>query len=100
MNRRRALLACELWLLAGFIGASVVAGGLLLALEAGQNMPMALVLGCGGAVLARTGWLRGLRVLERAERESVVADPASTRLAPSQARHSRAPLLENPNAAR
>ena len=72
----RALVACGLWLRAGFIGASALVAGLML-LFTGESTPaVAIGLAVGGGLLAPYAWRRSRAILERADAAAAAA-PAS-----------------------
>ena len=67
-GNQRPLVACSLWLLIGFIGATVLAAGILRLFETPASWLSALTLVvCGGIVAARS-WRRGRAALGHAER--------------------------------
>jgi hypothetical protein len=76
-NAGRALIASSLWLHIGFIGASVLAVGLLQLFDGEANLPWALALAFSGGLLAAATWHRGLTVLQHAERASAATDAPS-----------------------
>jgi len=77
-GNQRALVACSLWLLIGFIGATVVAAGILRFFEDPASWLSALTLAvCGGIVAARS-WRLGRAALGHAERSLASAQDAST----------------------
>jgi hypothetical protein len=80
-NAERALIAVSLWLRIGFIGASILAAGLLQLFDGIANWPSALALAFFGSLLAAATWRRGLTVLQHAERASVAATDAPRDLA-------------------
>jgi hypothetical protein len=55
---RRAMLACGLWMRLGFIGASLVAVGVIQLFDGETSALSALSFVAGGAVLAALGWRR------------------------------------------
>ena len=72
-NSDRALLACSLWLHAGFIGAVAVAAGLI-ALFGGEASALSgLALAFSGGVLATACWRRARTVLEDSKPATTVA---------------------------
>lgn len=75
-NSDRALFASRLWLHAGFIGAAVLAAGLLQLFDGEGKWLWALTLALLGGVLAAASWRRALTVLEHAEWVSTVANDA------------------------
>lgn len=62
----RALVACSLWLYAGFIGAAVFGAGLILHFGADTGGAATLAAAIGGGVLALASWTRARAALERA----------------------------------
>ena len=77
-STERALVVCSLWLHGGFIGASAL-GVTLLELSDGESRGLwALWLAFFGGALAAACWRRGLTVLDRADRASVIATEAPT----------------------
>lgn len=66
-DSRRALVASSFWLHVGFIGASVLAAGLVELFDGEWDWPWALALALVGAPLAAASWRRSLGVLEDAE---------------------------------
>jgi hypothetical protein len=77
-GNQRALVACGLWLLIGFIGATVLAAGILRLFETPASWLSALTLvACGGIVAARS-WRCGRAALEYAERRPASAQHGST----------------------
>jgi hypothetical protein len=76
------LFAAKLWLLAAFVGMSLVAVAVKLFLAGEAQPAVALASGLIGAILAAIAWRRMAELLERAERESTDApssqpEPAS-----------------------
>ena len=77
-GNQRALVACSLWLLIGFIGATVLAAGMLRLFESPASWLSAPTLVvCGGIVAARS-WRRGRAALGHAERRLASAQHGST----------------------
>jgi hypothetical protein len=72
----RALLACSLWLHTGFIGATVLAGGLILLLRGETSPIVSLPVALAGAIVAVACWHRSFAVLQSAERTAAIADRA------------------------
>jgi len=72
-NTERALIACSLWLHIGFIGAAVLAVGLLQLFGGETKWLSALALAFSGGVVAAASWRRARTVLEHAERSSAVS---------------------------
>lgn len=68
-----ALVASNFWLHLGFIGASVLAAGVLQWFDGEPGWPWALPLALLGGVLAAVSWRQSLAVLDDAER-AVAAD--------------------------
>lgn len=62
----RALVACSLWLYAGFIGAAVFGAGLILHFGADAGGGATLAIAFAGGLLALGSWTRARAVLERA----------------------------------
>lgn len=62
----RALVACSLWLYAGFIGAAVFGAGLILHFGADTGGAATLAVAVAGGALALASWTRARAVLERA----------------------------------
>jgi hypothetical protein len=83
------LFSAQLWLLAAFVGMSLVAIGIKLFLGGpSEAQPAtAFALGLIGVVLTPTAWWNVARQLDRAERESAPAD-ANADIAPAS-RHGR-----------
>lgn len=75
-STQRALIASSLWLHVGFVGASVLAVGLLQLFDGEANWPSALALSLFGSLLAAAAWRRGLTVLQNAEPASAAAADA------------------------
>jgi hypothetical protein len=75
-NVTSVLIACGIWLQIGFIGATVLAVGLLQLFDEETTWLSALTLAVSGAVLAAASWSRGQALLERAERALGVARDA------------------------
>jgi K+ transporter len=63
----RALIVCSLWLRIGFVGASVLAAGLLKLWDGGWTWVWALPLAIAGGVLTAASWRRGRIALDHAE---------------------------------
>jgi hypothetical protein len=84
--------ACGLYLLTGFIGASLAAAGLLLFLEASPAAPTLILL---GGALAAAAWHRGRTVLEHAGRASAGAGevPDAPMPLPSPRNHGRGAIV-------
>jgi membrane protein implicated in regulation of membrane protease activity len=72
-NSDRALLACSLWLHAGFIGAVAVAAGVILLFGSEASLLSALALVLSGGVLAAASWRRARTVLEDSKPATTVA---------------------------
>ena len=72
-NSDRALLACSLWLHAGFIGAVAVAAGVILLFGSEASPLSALALVLSGGVLAAASWRRARTVLEHSKQATTVA---------------------------
>jgi len=68
-----ALVACSLWLHIGFIGAALLAVGLLQLFGGETKWLSALALAFSGGVVAAASWRRARTVLEHAERSSAVS---------------------------
>jgi hypothetical protein len=86
-NTERALAACWVWLMVGFVGASALAAGLMQLLDSEVESLSALALAFSGGILATAGWRRSRSSLEDAKRVSAVAtnapnDPASRSIQP------------------
>ena len=61
------LVACGLWLRAGFVGASALAGGVV-ALFTGEGNPVSMTaIALAGGALAVVGWRRARHLLDRVE---------------------------------
>ena len=75
-NTERALVACRLWTHIGFIGATVLAAGLLQLFNGEGKWFWALALALLGGVLAAMSWRRALTILEHADWASTVATDA------------------------
>jgi hypothetical protein len=75
-NTERALVACRLWTHIGFIGATVLAAGLLQLFDGEGKWFWALALALLGGVLAAMSWHRALTILEHADWASTVATDA------------------------
>jgi hypothetical protein len=73
-----ARVACALWLLAGFIGASALAAGILQWFDDGAKPLPALILAIFGGTLAATGGVHARAALDRAEHEEAIADRSPT----------------------
>lgn len=78
-NTERALVVCSLWLHGGFIGASALVVALLQLSDGASRGPWALWLAFFGGALTAACWRRGLTVLDRADRASVIATEAPTK---------------------
>ena len=77
-GNQRALVACSLWLLIGFTGATALAAGILRLFDQPASWLSALTLVvCGGIVAARS-WRRGRAALGHAERRLASAQLGST----------------------
>ena len=72
-NTQRALVACGAWLTVGFIGASVLAAGLLQLVDGDREWLSAPALAVSGGTLAIAGWCRSQSVLEQAKGVSAIA---------------------------
>jgi hypothetical protein len=95
-GNQRALAPCSLWLLIGFIGATVLAAGILRFFETPASWLSALTLVvCGGIVAARS-WRLGRAALGHAERRLANVQHGSTGAVSRQPR--RASLLTNRSA--
>jgi hypothetical protein len=81
----RAVLACSVWLHAGYVGAVVVAAGLIQLFVSEASLPLALLLVFSGGLLAVACWRRAQAVLEHAERASPVATDAASASVPRTA---------------
>lgn len=84
LDARRALIACGLWMRAGFVGASAAAAAIVL-LIGGQAAAMPTVAAAlGGIAAAVLAWRRAYVVLERADAAesapATVGRPVTTRL--------------------
>jgi hypothetical protein len=77
----QALTTSSLWLRVGFIGASAVAAGLVLALRSEANPLSALALVLGGGLLAAASWRHARNILERADAWDVDVAGVSRRAA-------------------
>ena len=66
-NPGRAVLACSLFLHAGYIGAVTVAAGLIELVAAEGNWLWALALIVFGGILATASWRRARTIVERAD---------------------------------
>ena len=63
--RNPRLVACGLWLRAGFVGASALAGGVV-ALVTGEGNPLSMAaIALAGGALALVGWRKARDLLER-----------------------------------
>lgn len=76
-----ALVICAAWLLAGFVGASAVAAGLLRLLDGGGRLLPAVILALCGVALATTSWRHGRAVVGRANRAKAIVDGSPARSA-------------------
>lgn len=76
-DSRRALVASSFWLHVGFIGAFVLAAGLLQLLDGEAGWLWALPLALVGGLLAAASWRRSLEVLEDAESAAAAAAEAT-----------------------
>lgn len=72
-NSDRALLACSLWLHAGFIGAAAVAAGVIPLFGGEASLLSALALVFSGGVLAAACWRRARTVLDDSKPATTVA---------------------------
>lgn len=72
-NTQRALGACGVWLVVGFIGASAMAAGLLQLVDGDRDWLSALALAVSGGTVAIAGWRRSHSVLEQAKGVSAIA---------------------------
>jgi hypothetical protein len=72
-NSARVLLACSLWLHAGFIGAVAGAAGVILLFDSKASLLSALALVFSGGVLAAACWQRARTVLEDSNPATTVA---------------------------
>lgn len=65
--RNPRLVACGLWLRAGFVGASALAGGVV-ALFTGEGNPVSMTaIALSGGALAVVGWRRARHLLDRVD---------------------------------
>jgi len=62
-----ALCACSLWMRVGFVGASTLAAGLVLAFRGESGALTALALVLGGGLVAVLSWRYARTMLERAD---------------------------------
>jgi hypothetical protein len=88
---QRALAACGLWLLVGFIGANALAVGLMLLFDREAGALAASALALFGGMLAAASWRRGLAVLERVERAPGPSPHGPSARLPEAARARRDP---------
>jgi len=63
----QALSACGLWMRVGFVGASALAAGLVLAFRGESGALTALTLVLGGGLVAVLSWRHARKILERAD---------------------------------
>ena len=75
-DSRRGLVASNLWLHVGFIGASVLAAGLVQLFDGEPGWPWALPMALVGGLVAAASWRRSLDVLEDAGRAASAAADA------------------------
>ena len=59
-----ALVRCAVWLFVGFVGASIVAAGVLAVFGPGARPLWALATALGGGAMAGVGWYRARKILE------------------------------------
>jgi hypothetical protein len=78
----RVLVKCGLWLHIAFIGATLVAAGLIVLLEGEGKWLLALTLVCSGGILAALGCHRGRVVLDFEEQAPVVHNDAHAARSP------------------
>jgi hypothetical protein len=76
--RNPRLVACGLWLRAGFVGASALAAGVI-ALITGEGNPVSMAaIALAGGALAVVGWRRARRLLDRVD--SSAPEPSTAAL--------------------